>query len=341
MSSRFVGLVAACAAINLGGVCWGVVNGTPIPNTDKRFDAVGLFMAAAPGSCGGWISGSCTLVGPTTVLIARHSLDVQPTQPIPTVATRPCRVRFRRAADGTSENHLLVGGVTCHGVYQEIDVVQLTDAPNPNSDQVIATLAHAPTGIQPIGMELNTAPSAPMSIILAGWGYNGECFGAGEPWVLRMARGTSPTNSATSDFFAFSYCTIGTVAPCLTCPAGPARANANLHDSGAPVLMEVPSADPTDPTPELRLLGSVSTLSYARRPSAWNHSGGVPLMAQAVTTSHIKKSDFDGNGQITTTDVFGFLGAFLGGRLDADANGNGVLDIQDVFLFLDEWFAAL
>ncbi len=339
MSVRKLGVFAAATVLLVAAKSGAVVDGVPVPNADRRFDAVGLFLTTSPGGgCAGWVSGTCTLIGPTTVLIARHSLDVQPNQPIPTIAAHPCRVRFRRAADGTSENNLSAGGTTCHGVYQEIDIVRLADAPNPNSDQVLATLARAPSGIRPVGMELNSPPTGATSVILAGWGYAGECFGAGEAWGLRMARGTTPTNAAGSTFLSYTTCSIGTSAPCLTCAPGPARVNANLHDSGAPIFVEVPSTDPTDPTPELRVIGSVSSLAYARRPSAWNTSGGTPALVQAVPTVHLKRSDFDGNGLVTTDDVFGFLGAFLGGHLDADIDQNGLLNVQDLFTFLDSWF---
>ncbi len=318
-----------------------MVDGAPASNTDRRLDAVGLFITTNPaGGCGGFVSGTCTLIGPATVLFARHSLDVNSTQPIPSVAMRPSRVRFRRASNGMSENQLNVNGTACHGVYQEIDVVAFIDAPNPTSDQALAVLAHAPIGIQPLGIELNAPPVAATGVILAGWGYSGQCFAAGPAWALRTARGTIPASAAGSDFLTFTPCIVGSTAPCLNCPPGPARVNANLHDSGAPILVEKPSTDATDPTPELRVVGTVSTLSYARRPSAWNRAGGVPALTQALPHAHLKKADFDGSGQVTTEDVFAYLAAFLGGRLDADFNPDNVLDAQDLFGYLDAWFAT-
>jgi hypothetical protein len=338
--SRVFAVAFVCAGVLCGAKAKAVVDGIPAPNADRRFDAVGIFLTSSPGgACGGWVSGSCTLISANQVLIARHSLDITTSQPIPSLATRPCRVRFRRNTDGVSENSLVVAGDLCHGTYQEIDVVQLTDASNPNSDQVIATLDHAPIGISPLGIEVSSPTTGEANIILAGWGYAGECFQSGDHWALRVGRGISPTNAAASDFFLFTTCIVGSTTPCLQCPVGPGRVNANLHDSGAPILVEVPSTDPNDATPELRVVGSVSTLSYARRPSAWNHSGGTPALIQAAPPPHLKKSDFDGNGQITTVDLFAFFNAFLSGRMDADVNGDGTLEVQDVFLFLNEWFA--
>jgi hypothetical protein len=317
------------------------VDGTPAPNADRRFDAVGIFISTAPGACAGWISGTCTLIEPTKVLIARHSLDVSSIDPLPTLAAHPCRVRFRRAVDGTSENRLVPNGVICHGVYQEIDVIAITDAANTSSDEVIATLAHAPIGIHPIGVELNNPPSTAMNCILAGWGYSGQCYASGESWALRISRGVLPPNAANSDYIAFTYCLVGSSAPCLQCPVGPPRVNANLHDSGAPILIEVPSTDPIDPTPELRLVGTVSTLTYARRPSSWNRAGGQPALLQAAPAPHLRRADFNGNGRVDSEDLFAYFNAFMAGRLDADASVNGTIEIQDLFDFLNSWFAGV
>ena len=101
-------VIAGCAAVlgvlGLGGRASAVVNGQLAPNADKRFDAVGLFFSATPWTCAGWVSGSCTLVGPNVVLVARHSLGIASSDPLPLLSARPFRVRFRRAANGLSEN---------------------------------------------------------------------------------------------------------------------------------------------------------------------------------------------------------------------------------------------
>ena len=86
-----------------------VVDGTPAPGNDRRLDAVGLLCAASPGSqCGGWIGGTCTLIAPDMVLLARHCLDISTTQPLPLLADHPYRVRFRRSLLGVSENNMIV-----------------------------------------------------------------------------------------------------------------------------------------------------------------------------------------------------------------------------------------
>lgn len=318
-----------------------VVNGTPAPNADKRFDAVGLFMrTSSAGGCAGWVSGTCTLVGPTTVLIARHCLDINTSDPLPSGTQRQYRVRFRRAANGLSENAMAPDGFACHGVYQEIDVVRLVDAANTTCDQVLAYLASAPLGIQPIVPALANPPLLPTNVILAGWGYTGECYATGSAWTLRIARGRTPSNWAGNDYLSFSSCTESNTAPCLTCPSsGGPFVNANLHDSGAPILMEVPSVDPSDPTPELRLIGTVSSSNTARRPSAWNSAGGLPALTETPPPRHLRRADFDGDGHTTVSDLMAFLSAFFSGRMDADTSGNGTLEIADVMLYLTLWFS--
>jgi hypothetical protein len=329
--------VACTAAVP---AAFGVVDGVPVPAADKRFDAVGLFIRVSPsGTCGGWISGTCTLVGPNVVLIARHCLDITTSDPLWAPSVRQYRVRFRRTVDGISENAYYVNGNPCHGTYQEIDIVSMVDAPNNGCDQVLCYLASVPAGIQPISPAISTAPLHPTDIILAGWGYAGECFASGDHWALKYARGRLPDNWTGNDYLAFSWCSLGSVEPCLSCPTiGGPFVTANLHDSGAPVLMEVPSTDPNDPTPELRLIGTVSSSNAARRPSAWNDSGGTPQLVESTRVTHIRGGDFDGDGAITLMDLMKFLGAFMSGRMEADSNSNGTLDVNDVFAFVGQWF---
>jgi hypothetical protein len=315
-----------------------VVNGIPAPNSDHRFDAVGLFMTVPAGvtPCAGWVSGSCTLIGPNLVLLARHSLDITTSDPIPDLGTHHYRVRFRRAVSGDSENSLYVNGNSCHGTYQEFDVTSLLDAPNRSCDQVLAFLDRVPVGINPIGLELANPPLAPTDAILAGWGLDGQCPGTGNPEALRIARGVLPGNWSGSDYLTYSPCIVTTVAPCLSCTGTGPFMIGNLHDSGGAVLIEVPSSNPQDPTPELRLVGTVSSPTLARRPSAWNNSGGLPQLLNG-TSAHALKSDFDGDGVVTIQDLLEFLQAFFAGSPDADFNGNGVPDSGDVLAFVAAW----
>lgn len=319
----------------------GVVNGTPIPTWDRRFDGVGLFMRVSPSSpCAGWISGTCTLVGPNVVLIARHSLDITSGEPIWTPQQRQYRVRFRRMPSGLAENRFW-GAIwyQCHGQYQELDVIAMTDAGIPGCDQVLAYLSTAPQGIAPIVAELNNPPLHPTDIILAGWGYQGECFGAGDHWQLNSARGRMPDNWTGSDFMAFSLCGVGTTAPCLSCPTlgGPYVA-ANLHDSGAPVFIEVPSTDRRDPTPELRLIATASSSNTGQRASAWNNFGGLPRLTQPSYVQHLLPGDFNGDSVMSVDDLMRFLEAFFAGRAEADTDHNGAIESRDVFTFVNAWF---
>ncbi len=336
---RFVIVLCMCLCA-AAGTARGVVDGVPIPNTDRRFDGVGLLFTTTPWTaCAGWISGTCTLVGPNVVLLARHCLDISPSQPLPSPLSRTYRVRFRRTPDGISENALAPAGEQCHGVYQEIDIVLLVDAPNNSCDQVLGYLASAPVGIQPIIPSLNNPPHDPRPIILAGWGYDGECYASGTPWTLRYAHGVMPNNWSSNDYLAFSWCSVGAIAPCLTCPTiGGPYVNANLHDSGAPVFIEIPSNDPLDLTPELRLIGTVSSSGTAHRPSAWNNSGGVPLLTEDQSLPHIRPGDFNGDGAVGVDDLLSYLGAFISSRMDADADANGVLAVADVLIYIQEWF---
>lgn len=318
----------------------GVVNGVPVPASDKRFDAVGIFFRASPGgTCGGWISGTCTLVGPNVVLIARHCLDITTSDPLPPNSVRQYRARFRRTAAGLSQNSLSVNWDQCHGTYQEFDIVQLVDASNNGCDQVLAYLSGSPAGIIPIAPAISNAPLHPTDILLAGWGYSGECFGAGGHWALTYARGRLPDNFSANDYLAFSWCAIGTTAPCLSCPTiGGPYVTANLHDSGAPVLVEVPSTDPLDPTPELRIIGTVSSANSGRRPSAWNNAGGQPQLVEPARVPHVRPGDFNGDGSKTIDDVLTYLSGFFAGAQDTDANGDGVVEIVDVLYFVQRWF---
>ena len=338
--TRCVMLACACIFLSAASVALGVVNGVPVPAADKRFDAVGLFLLASPSvPCSGLISGTCTLVGPNVVLIARHSLDITPSQPLWPSSARQYRVRFRRNPAGLSVNSLWVNWEQCHGTYQEFDVIQLVDAQNPGCDQVLAYLSGSPVGIVPIAPVIRNAPIHPTDILLAGWGYAGDCFGSGDHWGLTYARGRLPDNFVANDYLAFSLCSVGTAAPCLSCaPFGGPYATANLHDSGAPVLIEVPSTDPDDTTPELRLIGTVGSANSGRRPTAWNNSGGVPLLVEPQRVVHIHSGDFDGNGQTGVNDIVGYLSAFFAGRLDADTNQDGVVEVDDLLMFIRNWF---
>lgn len=314
-----------------------IVNGTDVPCWDRRFDGVGVLLSvSAPGACPGAVSGSCVLVGPNQVLCARHQLGVPANVPLPTLQQHPLRVRFRRAISGASSNMIVVAGEPCHGVYQEIDVVGVTDAAIAGGDMVLLTLAAEPVGIVPIGVEIDHPPIRPTEIIIAGWGYGGSCLASAPSWGLREARGVMPDQGQYNDVLAFSICSLGSIEPCVFCPAGTGATwvLANQHDSGGAVLIEVPTQNPAALAPELRLVGVIVAPWAARRPGAWNTFGGRPQLRQAAPTP---PADFDGNGIADTHDLLDFLNAFW--RSDCRANiTGGPLDAADIFAFLNAFF---
>lgn len=350
MSRSLIGQVCvvvacACAALMLCGRAGAVVNGVEPELTDRRFDGVGLFFtvgtAAQDTGCAGLVSGTCILIAPDTVLIARHCLNVGATDLIPNAAVNKFRVRFRRAEDGRAENRMQVNGNSCHGVYQERLVRQLVDAPTVGSDMAIGYLDSPVEMIQPIGMEITNPPTRVMNVVLAGWGYAGNCFATGEHWSLRYARGRTPDNTALSDWLVFSSCSVGSVAPCMTCFGSGPYATANLHDSGGAVFVEVPSADPSDPTPELRLVATVASTSTAHRPGAWNRAGGQPALAQApVRRPHYSVADYDADGSVTVDDLFRYLTGYFMDAPTTDCNRDRRISIEDLLQFVSAFMNA-
>lgn len=330
-------LVCLCA-----GMLWGsqespgIVQGLDVPCWDRRFDGVGVLISVSQaGACPGAVSGSCVLVEPNLVLCARHQLGVASTSPLPSLQQRPLRVRFRRAMDGSAANAVLVAGDPCHGVYQELDVIAMSDAATAGSDLVMLTLASAPVGIRPIGVEIDRPPLRATEVIIAGWGYAGACFGAGPGWGLRSARGMMADQGQLFDVIAFSPCNLGSIEPCVYCPQGVGSwVLANQHDSGGAVLIEVPSGNPAAPLPELRLVGTIVTPWAARRPGSWNSYGGRPTLRQGAARD---PADFDADGVTTTTDVLLFLNAYWAGDCRANLNG-GPLDSVDIFAYLNAYF---
>lgn len=331
-------LVCVCVPLLWASQALGVVNGTPIPCEDRRFDAVGLVLNAGAWSCGGFIAGSCVLIQPDCALIARHSLDITTFQPLPNPATTPFRIRFRRAADGKAVNTYFFNGTPCHDMYQELRVTRLVDAAQTGTDMVLAYLERPVVGIKPIGLEINAAPRAGTPIIIAGWGYAGQCFQTGEFASLRYARGVLPSNIL-DQYFNYTPCSVGSVAPCLNCPQGGPWVNANLHDSGGGVFYEVPGVNPREP--ELRLLGSIFSLAGAQRPSLWNQAGGQPRLTQAVPQTLRDAADFNRDQLVDTKDIFDFLGAFFANDCIADTNRSGMVAADDLYTYLQMYFNAL
>jgi len=336
--------VAALAAAPASGVA----NGTVVPCGDRRFDAVGAFMTNwGNGPCGGSLSGTCTLIAADRIITARHCLDIGPSNPMPDPQSRTWRVRFRRSPSGEAANSLWIAGDACHGVYTERRVIAWIDAPPPNNaDQVVGILDAPVQGIRPIGVELTDPPRAGREVILAGWGFDGACFQSGDWGTLKMARGMMPANFAVNDFLVFSPCALGNSSPCqLSCPAaGGPFILGNLYDSGAPVLIEVPSGDPHSRRPELRLIATVSSPNGGRRPSAFNNAWGLTpptYVIPAATPVRDVVADFNIDGTVNFRDVVEFLHAFFRGSclVQADQAGQAA-GAQSIFEFLSAYFGS-
>lgn len=338
----------AAGCMTVAGWCspaLAVVNGIDPPLNDRRYDAVGLFFtvgtAAQDTGCAGLISGSCVLIAPDMVLIARHSLNVGSSDPIPNASVNRFRARFRRAADGSAQNRMQVNGNTCHGTYQERLITRLVDAPIAGTDMAIGYLDRPVELIKPVGMEISNPPFRVMNIVLVGWGYAGSCFGTGDHWQLTYARGKTPDNTALNDWLVFSSCSVGTTAPCLSCFGIGPFATANLHDSGGAVFVEVPSTDPADPRPELRLVATVASTATAHRPTAWNRAGGQPVLTQAPARQpYYSIADYDANGQVSIDDLFQYINAYFAGNIMADTNRDNYSSVEDLLLFMSAFLNA-
>ncbi|MBY0261721.1 MAG: hypothetical protein K2Q20_05225, partial [Phycisphaerales bacterium] len=201
-------------------------------------------------------------------------------------------------------------------------------------------------GIRPIGVELADPPRASREIIIAGWGFDGACFQTGDWGTLRAGRGVMPANFAVNDYLVFSPCALGAVSPCqMSCPQlGGPYLMGNLYDSGAPVLIEVPSADPYSRRPELRLIATVSSPTGGRRPSAFNNAWGLtPLTwripAAAPVTNVV--ADFNIDGAVNVRDVTDFLGAYFRGSclLQID-QPTQTTTVESLFTFLSAYFGS-
>ena len=316
-----------------------VVDGIPVPCNERRFDCVGMFFTAgtSPGPCGGGISGTCILIAPDQILIKRHQLNISASQPLSAIGATLFRARFQRTPDGNAVGTYLYNGDPCHGNYQEVFVSSFVDPPVQGSDTVLAYLAQPIVNIQPASLDLTTLLPAGTNIILAGWGYAGECFASGDHWTLRTSRGKLPYD-ANSDSFWFTPCGIGTIAPCLSCPPGGPWVAANLHDSGGGIFIEVPSPDPAAVEPELHLIGTVSTTGTAQRLTAFNNAGGQPQLVQTPPQSVGVIGDFNRDGVVNMQDAFSYFTAFFGGVCEADINLDGKLTLTDLFTFLAAFF---
>jgi hypothetical protein len=200
---------------------------------------------------------------------------------------------------------------------------------------VLGVLEASPQGIQPMPISVSHQFSAE-PVILAGWGYDGMCFGRGQAWTLRYDTGVLPPPRFTSNC-CFEYNQAIFNGECLTVPPNTDWVLGNLHDSGAPIIVESPGPTPGAPT-ELRVVGIVQSLSMAQKVSAWNAGGGQPPLTDTDPTNCI--GDFDRNGRVSASDLLGFVDAFISGDSDANVDGRPGITTDDLIVFLTHYIAG-
>lgn len=328
LAAFIVGLLCSCLSAQ------GVVGGSPVPSSDRRFDAVGLLITDQPWApCGGWVSGSCTLIGPNLVLLARHSVeDAQ--RRLPANGGRTIKVRFRRGVDGAANSHYGAGAaVDCAGGFQEIFIQTFQGNPWPGIDMVVGVLEQVPMGITPMAIAPSHVMTAGESITLAGWGFDGPCLGIGEAWTLRSDTGVLPSLQYSSwccfDYNAASFTGVN----CFSTPAGSDWVIGNLHDSGAPLL----SPDPRNPM-TLRVVGMVTSVTSAIKVSAWNDGGGIPVLND--TSPQLCASDLDRDGITDVGDLLLYVHSYLLGEVLGEVDGLPGLTPNDLFLYLNRYFSG-
>lgn len=320
---------AVALLLSLPVAAHAVVGGTPAPASDHRLDAVALLITDQPwAACGGWISGTCSLIAPDTMLLARHSVENAQRQ-LPVAGARTHKARFRRAADGTVNGQYGRGPqIDCAGGYQEIFFSRFIGTQLSGIDVVLGVLEHAPVGIQPLPLHVSHTIRSGEPVVLAGWGYDGTCLGLGDAWTLRTKSGVLPT-LRTNSACCFDYnLTTFTTGSCFVIPTGSNWVVGNLHDSGAPLL----SPDPADPT-RLRLFAMVTSVTGAQKLAVWNDGGGQPRLTDTPMPP-MCLPDLDGDGVIGLGDLFEFLRGYLGGQPIPDIDGVPGLSLNDLFTFL-------
>lgn len=329
---------AALGCAGLGSNAAAIVNGEEASVEDYRLDAVGVLIATLPGQpgCHGSVVGTCTLVAENLVVTASHCL-LRPDGTEWAPGEREFWVRFRRGVSGAVSNSFPGAGCTLD--YQEIRIVHSARAGN--ADMAVCTLESAPFRIEPISIEYRreAAPSAP--ILVAGWGFSGECLGGGDPWRLRWAAGTL-SGGPQGSILAINECTFSPCVQCVRNGGGPEGdsfqgwAVPNLHDSGAPVLTETvcPSGGV-----QLRLIGVVMTPNYASRALSWHLAGLSPRLYSTIPCDRCA-ADQNDDGVVNIHDVFAYISDFMSGHARADADGVPGLAVPDVFAFLTAYFAG-
>lgn len=316
-----------------------IVNGEEVSAEIASLDAVAILISASEGAaaCAGNVAGSCVLVEPDLILTAAHCLLRPDGTPWPETE-RDFWVRFRRGESGAVSNSF--PGTGCTGEFQERRIISI--ARIVGADMALCRLESAPVGIAPLHVEYRREAIADEQIIIAGWGFSGECLGEGDPWRLRWSGGTTAAGQQ-GTLLPINECAL---TPCVTCtragggqmgdPSVQGWAVPNVHDSGAPVLIEVPCPNGSI---ELRVLAIVMTSTYAVGVQVWHDYGGVPALVSVPSCAECI-ADHNADGLRTVPDIFAYISDFMAGNSRADADGIAGITVPDLFAFLSAWFGG-
>ncbi len=337
---RFVAFAAAVAAAVVWAAPAGaIVNGEEVSSEITSLDAVAVLIGSGEGSaaCTGSVVGSCVLVEPDLILTAAHCLLRADGTPWPE-NERDFWVRFRRGESGLVSNSF--PGTGCTGDFQERRIVEISRIAG--ADLAVCRLSSAPVGIEPLKVEYRREAMADEQIIIAGWGFSGQCLGEGDPWRLRWSGGTT-AGAQQGSLLPINACAMS---PCVSCtragggeqgdPSVDGWAVPNVHDSGAPVLVELACPEGGY---EVRVVGVVMTSAYAVGVQEWHNLGGVPALATAPACGECV-ADHNGDGERSIPDIFAFVSDFMSDASRADVDGVAGVTVPDIFAFLSAWFAG-
>ncbi len=341
--------VCAIACAMSSRAALGLIGGTEPACSDSRYDAVGLILTSYNSSqeCGHNISGNCVLIDRQTILVARHSVLNSPSDPLPAAGARKYKVRFRRAPDGRAANaYAFPWPNTCHGVYTQVWVHEFKKPGFSGVDILVGTLETPIDHIQPIPVETlaSRLPGTNAQVLVAGWGYQGPCFREGISGTLLVKRGPLPLQSSGSCCITINPCSspssVGACYSCPTAPAGQSWILPNYLDSGAPVLVETSCRDPVSGLAQLRVVGIVSTTLTAWTTVSWNQYTPALQLPPAPTACDLCVADFDGDGVVEVTDLFGFLNAWFEVQCLADLDKQNAVNLDDLMIYLSWFFAG-
>lgn len=346
-ATRTLGWIAFAASVLLSGSAFALVGGTEPACADTRYDAVGLILTSynSAQECGHNISGNCVLIDRQTILVARHSVLASPSDPLPAAGSRKYKVRFRRAADGSSANsYAFPWPNTCHGVYTQVWVHEFKKPGFSGVDILVGTLETPVDHIAPIPVETvaSRLPGTNAQVIVAGWGYQGPCFREGNSGTLLIKRGPLPLQSSGSCCININPCTSpSTTGACYSCPTPPAGQSwilPNYLDSGAPVLVETTCRDPVSGLAQLRVVGIVSTTLTAWTTVSWNQYTPTALLPAPPTACDSCIADFDADGTVEVADLFSYLEAWFEVQCLADLDKRNAVDVDDLMIYLAAFF---